>query len=77
MVSCALRGDLIEMLGPDPTEVMIGTLHEKPFVLAAEDDEALAVVRLIDALGRGIRLGVQIREPAVHERMRRPHHRDR
>jgi hypothetical protein len=33
-------------------------------------------VRLIDALGARIRLGVEIREPAIHDRVRRADHRD-
>src|SRR6185503_17426631 len=70
------RADLVEMIGLDPAEVVIRALRVEPVVVAREKREPLAVVRLIDALGILIGLRTQIREPTVHERLWRAHHRD-
>src|SRR5437867_211936 len=64
------------MIGMHPAEVVIRTLRVEPVVLTREQRQALPVVRLIDPLGILVGLRAKIGEPAVHERLRRAHHRD-
>jgi len=72
-----LRGaDLVEMVGLDPTEVMVRPLRIEPITVAREQREALAVMGLIDPLRVLIGLGAKIGEPAVHECLRRADHGD-
>ena len=68
--------NLEDLIGADPTEVLIRTLHIAPVTTRTKDDEHFSEVRLVHKLRIVVGLRSHIRDPNGDQRLWWRDHRD-